>query len=57
VSAVSAATDNAIVTVVDETVGKLVSHVSGVEGTFVEWMKGVLRKEWRVQCLDLVIRL
>jgi hypothetical protein len=59
VSAVSAATDNAVVGVVDQAVEKLMTRVgaSGMESTFVEWMKGVLRREWRVQCLDLVIRL
>lgn len=61
----SAATNNALADVVDKAVDAVTSragainggNVSAVEGTFVEWMKGLLRKEWRVECLDLVIRL
>jgi hypothetical protein len=28
-----------------------------VNSTVVEWVKGVLRREWRISCLDVVIRL
>lgn len=62
-SAVGAATNNALVDVADTAFsavaapGGAVGDVSGVEGTFVEWARGILRKEWRIQCLDLIIRL
>lgn len=42
--------------VVDGVKQRVVGDAS-VRGLGVEWVKGVLRKEWRVQCLDLAVRL
>jgi hypothetical protein len=62
----SAATDNAVVDAVDSLLGVVAGRVgmgagadqvSGGESTFVDWIKAILRKEWRFQCLDLVVRL
>jgi hypothetical protein len=61
ISAVSAMTNNTISSVVDTALGAIKSRntveTSGVNSTFVEWIKGILRKEWRIQCLDLIVRL
>jgi len=27
-----------------------------LNSTVVEWIKGLLRKEWRISCLDVVVR-
>ena len=60
---VSAVKDNAIVDAVQAGLGAVTARagggeeLSGLQGTFVEWAKGILRKEWRIQCLDLIIRL
>jgi hypothetical protein len=55
-SVMSAATDNAVVNAIASRSSGAAS-TSDVESTFMEWAKGMLRKEWRIQCLDLVIRL
>lgn len=57
-SVVSKAAENGVVrAVTGGGVGGAEGVSAGLQGTFVEWAKGVLRKEWRIQCLDLIIRL
>jgi hypothetical protein len=55
-SLMSAATDNAVANAIASRSNGAAS-TSDMESTFMEWAKGILRKEWRIQCLDLVIRL
>jgi hypothetical protein len=37
--------------------GRAAVNQSAANGTLVEWLRGALRKEWRISCLDVVIRL
>jgi hypothetical protein len=43
---------------VAETVkGRAAEAGSAANGTLVEWLRGALRREWRIGCLDVVVRL
>ncbi|KAF2432237.1 hypothetical protein EJ08DRAFT_586034 [Tothia fuscella] len=51
---------NSTAAAVVEAVGGVVGQRASTEGeansTVVEWIKGLLRKEWRVSCMDVVVR-
>jgi hypothetical protein len=61
ISAVTAVANNTLSGIADTALGAIKSRstvdAAGVNSTFVEWMKSILKKEWRIQCLDLIIRL
>lgn len=59
-SIVTSALNSTASTLVESMVGDLnhrqVSNGS-VNSTMIEWIKGIFRKEWRIECLDVAIRL
>lgn len=59
-SIVTSALNSTASTLVESVVGEL-SHRqvlnASVNSTMLEWIKSVFRKEWRIECLDVAIRL
>jgi len=43
--------------VIDSLKGKQTPEVSVVNDTVGEWFKTLLRKEWRISCFDVALRL
>jgi len=58
-SLLASAMNNTAAAVLDTVVGSITQRKSSEEqlnSTVVEWIKGLLRKEWRISCLDVVVR-
>jgi hypothetical protein len=58
-SLVASAMNSTAAVVLDTVVGSITNRTAPEEqlnSTVVEWIKGLLRKEWRIQCLDVVVR-
>jgi hypothetical protein len=59
VSLMASAVNSSAAAAVDAVVGALTQRPPPEEqlnSTAVEWIKGLLRKEWRVSCVDVVVR-
>ena len=55
---VAAAVNGSVAAMVDGVRGRTQAGTQEAAGSVVsEWVKGVLRKEWRINCLDVVFRL
>jgi hypothetical protein len=51
--------NNTATAVLDTVVGSTTNRnvpEEQLNSTVVEWIKSLLRKEWRIQCLDVVVR-